>query len=48
MLNKINYKTRLTQNKKVKHASNANSKTRKGRERDKMTKSLRAFFPSTP
>ena len=52
MLNKAKHKTRLTQNKKVKHTSNANPKTRKGgererereREREKVTKSLGAFF----
>ena len=30
MLNKAKYKTRLTQNKKTKHISNAYSKTRRG------------------
>ena len=39
MLNKVMHKTRLTQNKKSKHTSNAKSKTRKG-EREKVTKSL--------
>ena len=34
MLNKAKYKTRLTQNKKTKHISNAYSKTRRG-EREK-------------
>ena len=43
MLNKEKHKTRLTQNKKAKHASNAYSKTRK-EEREKVTKSLGAFF----
>ena len=43
MLNKAKHKTRLTQNKKAKHTSNAYSKTRKG-EREKLTKLLRAFF----
>ena len=43
MLNKVMHKTRLTQNKKAKHTSNAKSKTRKG-EREKVTKSLRVFF----
>ena len=33
MLNKAKHKTRLTQNKKAKHTSNANSETRKGRKR---------------
>ena len=45
MLNKVKHKTRLTQNKKVKHTSNAYSKTRLGK-REKVTKSLRAFFLS--
>ena len=36
MLNKTKHKTRLTQNKKAKHTSNAYSNTRKGeRERKK-------------
>ena len=36
MLNKAKHKTRLTQNKKAKHTSNAYSKTRKGeKEREK-------------
>ena len=39
MLNKVMHKTRLTQNKKAKHTSNAKSKTRRG-EREKVTKSL--------
>ena len=45
MLNRAKYKTRLTQNKKTKHISNAYSKTRRGeRERKKkVTKSLGAF-----
>ena len=42
MLNKVKHKTRLTQNKKAKHTSNAYKKKKK-RER-KVTKSLRAFF----
>ena len=33
MLNKAMYKTRLTQNTKTKHISNAKTKTRRGRER---------------
>ena len=37
------HKTRLTQNMKAKHTSNAKTKTRKG-EREKVTKSLEAFF----
>ena len=43
MLNKALHKTRLTQNKKVKHTSNAKTKTRKG-EREKVIESLGAFF----
>ena len=46
MLNRAKYKTRLTQNKKTKHTSNAYSKTRKGRgrEREREAKSLGPFF----
>ena len=33
MLNKASIKTRLTQNLKAKHTSNANTKTRKEREK---------------
>ena len=46
MLNKVMHKTRLTQNNKANHTSNAN-KNKKGRERksDKITWS---HFPSTP
>ena len=47
MLNKVKHKTRLTQNKKAKQTSNAFSKTRKGKERErkkKVTKSLDVFF----
>ena len=43
MLNKAMHKTRLTQNKKAKHTSNAKTKTRR-REREIMTESLWAFF----
>ena len=43
MLNEAMHKTRLTQNNKAKHTSNANTKTKKG-EREKVTKSLGAFF----
>ena len=39
MLNKVMHKTRLTQNKKAKHTSNAKTKTRRG-ERETMTESL--------
>ena len=38
------HKTRLTQNMKVKHTSNAKTKNKKGREKKKVTKSLGAFF----
>ena len=41
--NKAMKKNRLTQNNKAKHTSNAHTKTRRG-EREKVTKSLRAFF----
>ena len=45
MLNKAKHKTKLTRNMKAKHTSNAKTKTRKGeREREKVTKSLGAFF----
>ena len=46
MLKKTMHKTKLTQNKKAKHTSNAKTKTRKRkREREKnVTKALRAFF----
>ena len=37
------HKTKLTQNTKAKYTSNAKIKTRRG-EREKVTKSLRAFF----
>ena len=43
MLNKEMHKTRLIQNTKAKHTSNAKTKTRKG-EREKVTESLKAFF----
>ena len=46
MLNKAMHKTRLAQSKKAKHTSNAKTKTRRG-EREKVTKLLGAFFPST-
>ena len=45
MLNKAMHKTRLTQNTKAKHTSNAKTKTRKG-ESEKVTESLGAFFLS--
>ena len=43
MFNRTMHKTRLTQNMKAKHTSNAKTKTRKG-EREKVTESLKAFF----
>ena len=43
MLNKAMRKTRLAQNTKAKHTSNAKTKTRSG-EREKVTESLGAFF----
>ena len=43
MLNKAMHKTRLTQNMKVKHTSNAKTKTKK-EEREKVTESLGALF----
>ena len=43
MLNKAKHKTRLTQNMKSKHTSNAKTKTRRV-DREKVTKSLRTFF----
>ena len=42
MLNKAKNKTRLAQNLKAKHTSNANTKTR--REREKVIESLRTLF----
>ena len=50
MLNKTMHKTRLTQNMKAKHTSNAKTKktkTRKGKERksDKINWSLFSFTP---
>ena len=43
MLNKAMHKTKLTQNNKAKHISNATQKQERG-ERVKVTKSFRAFF----
>ena len=43
MLNQTMHKTRLTQNMKAKHISNAKTKTRKGK-REKVIESLGAFF----
>ena len=42
MLNKVMHKTRLTQNDKAKHISNA--KQKQEREREKVTESLGALF----
>ena len=50
MLNKTIHKTRLTQNMKAKHTSNAKTKktkTRKGKER-KSDKIIWSLFPFTP
>ena len=41
-LNKAMHKTRLTQNNKAKHTSNAKQKQERGK--DKVTESLRALF----
>ena len=46
MLNKAKYKTRLTQNLKAKHTSNANTKTR--REKEKSDRITWSPFSSTP
>ena len=46
MLNKTKYKTRLTQNLKAKHTSNAHTKTR--REKEKSDRITLNPFPSTP
>ena len=46
MLNKAKYKTRLTQNLKVKHISNAHTKIR--REKEKNDRITWSPFPSTP
>ena len=43
MLNQTMHKTRVTQNMKAKHISNAKTKTRKGK-REKVIESLGAFF----
>ena len=45
--NKVMHKTRLTQNKKAKHTSNANTKHKKGRER-RSDRIIWNPFPSTP
>ena len=47
MLNKAMHKTRLTQNMKAKHTSNAKKK-KKGRERKKSDRITWILFPSTP
>ena len=46
MLNKAKHKTRLTQNMKAKHTSNAHIKTR--REKEKNDRITWNPFPSTP
>ena len=43
MLSKAKYKTRLTQNIKAKHKSNATKKKKKQEEREEVIESLRAF-----
>ena len=45
MLNKVKHKTRLTQNLKEKHTSNAHTKTR--REKEKSNRITWSPFPST-
>ena len=45
MLNEAMHKTRLTNNKKANHTSNAKTEARRG-EREKVTKSLGTFFLS--
>ena len=44
MLNKAKHKTRLTQNIKAKHKSNATKKKKKQEEREEVIESLRALF----
>ena len=46
MLNKASIKTRLTQNLKAKHTSNAHTKIR--REKEKSDRITQSTFPSTP
>ena len=46
MLNKTKHKTRLTQNLKAKHTSNAHTKTR--REKEKSDRITWSHFPYTP
>ena len=46
MLNKAKHKTRVTQNLKAKHTSNAHTKTR--REKKKSDRITWSPFPSTP
>ena len=48
MLNKEKYKTRLTQNNKAKHISNAKQKTKKRRGERKSDRITCSPFPSTP
>ena len=44
MLKKAKYKTRLTQNSKAKHISNAKTKIRRGEREEEVTESLGAIF----
>ena len=44
MLNKAKHKTRLTQNLKAKHTSNANKNKKREREKKKVIESLGALF----
>ena len=48
MLSKAKDKTRLTQNLKAKHISNAHTKTRKQRVKEKSDRITWSSFPSTP
>ena len=48
MLNNQSIKTRLTQNLKAKHISNAHTKTRRKRVKEKSDRITWSHFPSTP
>ena len=48
MLNKAMHKTRLTQNMKAEHTSNAKTKTRRGEREKKSERITWSIFPSTP
>ena len=48
MLNKVIHKTRLTQNTKAKHTSNAKTKTRRGEREKKSDRITWSLFPSIP